>query len=81
MCLDSVGIVSWCSHLWLDLPLGEGDSSPRVRALRAEVLNTGYREGGGHRPHFLHCRWLDMPDAPRKVIEGFVFSRLERESA
>jgi hypothetical protein len=67
------------SALWLDLPLGDGPSSPRVRALRAEVLNHGYREGGGRRPHFLHCRWIEIPSAPRKVIEGFVFSRLERK--
>ncbi|MBL4847720.1 MAG: PilZ domain-containing protein [Planctomycetes bacterium] len=69
------------SALWLDLPLGDGPSSPRVRALRAEVLNHGYREGGGRRPHFLHCRWIEMPDAPRKVIEGFVFSHLDPDDS
>jgi len=69
------------SALWLDLPLGEGPVSPRVRALRAEVLNSGFREGGGRRPHFLHCRWIDIPDAPRKVIEGFVFSHIEPDDS
>ena len=66
------------SQLWLDLPLGLEEGSPRVRGLRAEVLNTGYREGGGERPHFCHCRWVELPDAPRKVIEGFVFAYLGR---
>lgn len=69
------------SWLWLDLPLGDGPSSPRVRALRAEVLNHGFREGGGRRPHFLHCRWIEIPEAPRKVIEAFVFARLETSPA
>ena len=69
------------SYLWLDLPLGEGPSSPKVRALRAEVLTHGYREGGGRRPHFLHCRWIEIPEAPRKVIEAFVLARIESSPA
>jgi hypothetical protein len=65
------------SELWLDLPLGRGGSTPRVRGLRARVLNHGYREGGGRRPHFVHCQWIELPEAPRKVLEGFVFARAE----
>ena len=62
------------SELWLDLPLGRGPDSPRVRGVRARVLNHGYREGGGSRPHFCHCAWLQLADAPRRVLEAYVFS-------
>ncbi|HBP19131.1 MAG TPA: hypothetical protein DEA08_15255 [Planctomycetes bacterium] len=62
------------SELWVDLPLGRGRDSARVRGLRAKVLNHAFREGGGPRPHFLHCRWIELPEAPRKVLEGYVFA-------
>ncbi|MGE0707832.1 MAG: PilZ domain-containing protein [Planctomycetota bacterium] len=65
------------SELWLDLPLGRGEVAPKVRGLRAKVLQHAYREGGGRRPHFLHCQFIELPDAPRKVLEGYVFNHAE----
>ena len=62
------------SELGLDLPLGE---DLKIRNLRAQVLAHGYRQQGGPRPHFLHCRFVDLAEAQRKVLESFVWARLE----
>lgn len=69
------------SEVWMDLPLGNGPESPKVRGVRARVLGHGYREGGGQRPHFINCSFLDMADPPRRVLEAFVFSRTPADAS
>lgn len=62
------------SELDFDLPLGE---DLKIRGLKAQVLAHGYRQQGGRRPHFLHCRFLGLTEPQRKVLESFVWARLE----
>lgn len=56
------------SELGVDLPLGD----TVVPGLRARVVGRGYREGGGRRPHFLHCAFIDLDPVQRRAIEEFV---------
>jgi len=62
------------SELSLDLPLGGGIV---VRDLTARVLGRGYREGGGRRPHFLHCQLDGLDEPQRRVLEAFIVSRID----
>jgi hypothetical protein len=63
------------SELGLDLPLGGADG-PMLRGLRARVLGSGFREGGGRRPHFLHCQLVALEEPQRRVLEAFLDARV-----
>lgn len=57
------------SELGIDLPLGHGVV---VAGLRARVVGRGYREGGGRRAHFLHCKFVDLDPVQRRLIDEYV---------
>ncbi|RMG17567.1 MAG: PilZ domain-containing protein [Planctomycetota bacterium] len=60
------------SELSLDLPLGTGTDAELVSGLRARVLACGYREGGGRRPHFIHCAFVRPSSEQVAALADFV---------
>jgi hypothetical protein len=64
------------SEIELDLPLGNGASGPLLRGLRARVIGCGFREGGGIRPHFLHCLLTPLDTSRERVLEAFLRERI-----
>lgn len=64
------------SELGIDLPLTP--RGPLLECLRARVVGTGFREGGGRRPHFLHCQFdaaeLGQQDALRAAVRQAILA-------
>jgi hypothetical protein len=67
------------SEIEFDLPLGDSADGPQLRGVRARVINCGFREGGGRRPHFLHCRLVKLPLGQSRVLESFLKARVGAE--
>jgi hypothetical protein len=65
------------SEVELDLPLGDGPSGPHLHGVRARVIGTGFREGGGVRPHFLHCLLSPLDSSRERVLEAFLRERVD----